>query len=190
MFRTVLPALLVGALLVGPTWADRNAEHVGDYAVIDNGEGVHRCLFKVDGLGNLQSVAISHAQLEFDIPGQVVDRRLHLRICPVTTPWSAASVDWTNGWRHPGGDFDADLSCLARIDLSRTGRKAVFDLTPILKEWLESGAEFDGFILTTQERDGEGLGGDDLSRLTGLQNASLTVSYRNVPPRPGRRGRS
>ena len=187
--RTFLPALLAAVLLAGPTWADRNGGHVGEYAVIDNGEGIHRCLFKVDGLGNLQSVAISHAQLEFDIPGQVVDRRLHLRICPVTTPWSPASVDWTSGWRQPGGDFDADLACPARIDLSRTGRKAVFDLTPILKEWLESQAEFDGFILTTQERDGEGLGGDDLNRLTGLQNASVSVSYRKVLRMPGRRVR-
>ena len=178
--RTFLPALLAGVLLVGPTWADRNGGHVGEYAVIDNGEGIHRCLFKAEGLGNLQSVAISHAQLEFDIPGQVVDRRLHLRICPVTTPWSPASVDWTSGWRHPGGDFDADLSCLARIDLSRTGRKAVFDLTPILREWLDSGAQYQGFILTTQERDGEGIEGDDMSRLEGLQNASVTVSYRKV----------
>ena len=37
--------------------------------------------------------------------------------------------------------------------------------------------------------DGEGLGGDDLNRLTGLQNASVSVSYRKVLRMPGRRVR-
>ena len=62
-------------------------------------------------------------------------------------------------------------------------------MTPIVKEWLESGQEFYGFILTTQERDGEGIRSEDLSRMSGLQNASLVVDYRKVLPRPGRRVR-
>jgi len=188
MFRTVTLALLTVVLLAGPTWADRRAESVGEYAVIDDGEGVNRCLFKAEGLRNLDSVAISHARISFDVSGQMTDRALYLRICPVTRNWSAASVDWTTGWSRPGGDFEEDLAADAAIDLSRTGRKAVFDVTPIVKEWLESGQEFYGFILTTQVRDGDGVRTEDLSRLSGLQNASLEVNYRKVL-RPHRRVR-
>jgi hypothetical protein len=64
----------------------------------------------------------------------------------------------------------------------------VFDVTPIIKEWIESGQEFYGFILTTQERDGEGVRDDDLGRLSGLESASLVVDYRKVL-KPGRRVR-
>ncbi|MBZ0268775.1 hypothetical protein K8I85_11505, partial [bacterium] len=55
----------------------------------------------------------------------------------------------------------------------------------ILKEWLEAGADFDGFILTVQRRDGgEGIRTEDLARLQGLGGALLEVNYRKVPAAP------
>ena len=62
------------------------------------------------------------------------------------------------------GDFNEDLAAEVALDLSRADGKAVFDVTPVLKEWLEQGGEFDGFILTVQPRErGEGIRGEDSS---------------------------
>jgi hypothetical protein len=184
MNRTILTGTLLAILLSSPALADRRSEALSSHAVINNGGNGHRLLFKADGLGRLGSVAIRNARIEFDLGGTATDRTLYLSLCPVTTSWEPGSVQWEGGWRRPGGDFDEDLASEIAVDLSRGG-KALFDVTPILKEWLEHGAEYDGFILTAQPREGgEGIRGEDLGRLQGLHNASLVVDYRKVPPPP------
>jgi len=183
------PILCLALLLLvsGSALADRRADSPSEYAVIQNGEGVYRLLFKVDELEGLgESAAISHAELSFDLTGTTAERTVYLSLCPVTTSWSAASVGWDTGWTRPGGDFDRGLSSRATVDLSRGGGRAIFDVTPIVKEWLEQGAEYHGFLLTAQPRDGEGLRGEDVTRLSGLANASLDVRYRTGPRRPSR----
>ncbi|MBZ0270214.1 hypothetical protein K8I85_18835 [bacterium] len=190
MQRTILTVSLLTFLVASPVFADRRSESLASHATINNGGGDHRLLFKADGLRFLESVAIRHARIEFDLAGATADRALYLSLCPVTTEWTAGSVGWESGWTRAGGDFDEDLASDAAVDLSRGG-KASFDVTPILKEWLEHGAEYDGFLLTVQPREGgEGIRGEDLSRLQGLQGASLVVDYRRVPPPPpmARRG--
>ncbi|MBZ0269400.1 hypothetical protein K8I85_14695 [bacterium] len=187
MHRTVLMATLLTILASAPALADRRSEALSSHATITNEGDGHRLLFKADGLRTLNSVAIRRARIEFDLFGTVTDRMLYLSLCPVTTPWNAASVHWNSGWRRPGGDFDEDLATEVALDLSREG-KVSFDVTPILKEWLEHGVEYDGFILTVQPRQGgEGIRGEDLGRLQDLANASLVVDYRRVPPPPGQR---
>ncbi|MBZ0266857.1 hypothetical protein K8I85_01760, partial [bacterium] len=146
--NVMLTVLAVFALLVtSPAFAERRVEALASHADISNAGGEHRLLFKADGLRTLNSVAVWNARIEFDLAGAATDRRLHLWLCPVTTEWNAGSVGWDGGWRTPGGDFDEDLASEIAVDLSRAG-KAHFDVTPILKEWLEHGAEYDGFILT------------------------------------------
>ncbi|MBZ0267340.1 hypothetical protein K8I85_04245 [bacterium] len=187
MHRTVLMATLLTILVSSPALADRRSEPLSAHATITNEGDAHRLLFKADGLRSLESVAIRRARIEFDLSGATTDRTLHLSLSPVTTPWNAGSVHWNSGWRRPGGDFDEDLATEVALDLSRGG-KASFDVTPILKEWLEHGMEYDGFILTVQPREGgEGIRGQDLGRLQGLDGASLIVDYRRVPPPPHRR---
>ncbi|MBZ0268575.1 hypothetical protein K8I85_10505, partial [bacterium] len=56
------------------------------------------------------------------------------------------ALRWGSVWRRASGDFDEDLAAWASVDLLQDGRKAVFGVTPILKEWIEYGAEYDGFI--------------------------------------------
>jgi hypothetical protein len=187
MQRTILAVSLLAFLVAVPALADRRSESLASHATIDNGGDGHRLLFKADGLRTLSSVAVRSARIEFDLAGQTTDRKLYLSLCPVTTEWAAGNVSWESGWTRPGGDFDEDLASEIAVDLSRTGR-ASFDVTPILKEWLEHGVEYDGFILTVQPREGgEGIRDADLSRLQGLANASLVVDYRRVPPPPGER---
>ncbi|MBZ0267063.1 hypothetical protein K8I85_02820 [bacterium] len=187
MQRTILTVTLLAFLVASPALADRRVEPLASHATIHNGNA-HRLLFKADGFRALNSVAIRHAVIEFDLGGATADRSLYLSLSPVTTAWNAASADWTNGWQRPGGDFDGDLAAEIAVDLSRADGKAAFDVTPILKEWMEQGAEYDGFILTVQPREGgEGIRGEDVSRLQGLTGASLVVDYRKVPPPPGSR---
>lgn len=189
MNRIILAGALLACLVVTPALADRRIEPLASHASITNGNA-HRVLFKAEGLRAMESVAISRARIEFDVGGAVADRLLHLRLCPVTTPWNAAAVHWNNGWRRPGGDFDEDLGADVVIDLSHDSRKAVFDVTPMLKEWLEQGAEFSGFLLTVQPREGrEGIRGEDVARLQALATASLVVDYRTVPRSPHQRRR-
>ncbi|MBZ0267738.1 hypothetical protein K8I85_06250 [bacterium] len=183
MHRTTLTGILLALLIASPALANRRSETLGSHAVISH-EGANRLLFKADGLRSMDSVAISRARIEFDITGATADRNLYLRICPVTTSWEAGAVSWEVGWNRPGGDFDERLASDVAVDLSRGTRKAVFDVTPILKEWIEADQEFDGFILTVQRRDGEGIGSDDLARFQALSSASLVVNYRKVPPAP------
>ncbi|MBZ0172452.1 MAG: hypothetical protein K8E66_08740 [Phycisphaerales bacterium] len=190
MQRTILAVSLLAFLVASPVFADRRSEALASHATIDNGGDDHRLLFKANGLRSLESVAIRHARIEFDLAGATTDRTLYLSLCPVTTSWEAGSVQWESGWTRPGGDFDEDLASEVAVDLSRGG-KASFDVTPILKEWLEHGVEYDGFLLTVQPREGgEGIRGEDVTRLQGLANASLVVDYRRVPPPPpmARRG--
>jgi len=182
--RTILTGVLLAILITSPALANRRAEALASHAVINNGGDGHRFLFKADGLASLESVAVRHARIEFDLAGETTDRTLYLSLCPVTNTWEPGSVQWQGGWRRPGGDFDEDLASEVALDLSRAG-KASFDVTPILKEWLEHGVEYDGFILTVQPREGgEGIRGQDLGRLQGLHGASLVVDYRKVPPPP------
>jgi len=184
MYRIILTVSLLALVVALPTLADRRSEALASHAVINNGEDANRILFKASGLRSLESVAIRQARIEFDLAGVTADRELHLSLCPVTTEWTAGNVSWESGWSRPGGDFDEDLASEVAVDLSRGG-KAFFDVTPILKEWLEHGVEFDGFILTVQPREGgEGIRGQDVGRLQGLQGASLVVDYRKVPPPP------
>lgn len=190
MHRTIL-TIVVGTLLIASVaTADRRSEPLSSHAEISSGDA-HRLLFKAGGFRTLANVAVSRARIEFEVTGASADRSLYLSLCPVTTSWQAGTVGWDQGWNRPGGDFDEDLAAEVAVDLSRDGRKAVFDVTPIVKEWLEQGVDFDGFILTVQERaGGEGIHGEDVSRFENLANASLVVDYRKVSPGPrGRRNR-
>ncbi|MBZ0267922.1 hypothetical protein K8I85_07190 [bacterium] len=184
MTRIILAAGLLSLLLSAPALADRRVEPLASHATIHNGDA-HRLLFKVDGFRTLSSVAIRRAVIEFDVSGATTDRSLYLSLAPVTTAWDAGSVQWSGGWQRPGGDFDEDLAAEIAVDLSRAEGKAAFDVTPILKEWLEHDAAYEGFILTVQPREGgEGIRAEDVNRLQGLVNASLVLDSRRVPPPP------
>lgn len=161
-----------------------------EVAVIDDGEGVYRCLLKTDDLLSLDhDVAVARAVLVLESTGNAVARKTYLSLSPITRSWSAGTADWFDGWTEPGGDFDHELSARAEVDFSRGTSTAVFDITPIVKEWLESDQACYGLILTTQPRSGRGLHGQDVERLAGgLAAAIMTIDYRAVPPMPRRRG--
>jgi hypothetical protein len=160
-----------------------SASGVQDFTVIQDGRGSARILFRAGpAVAGLTNTSISHASLTFTTAGTPDTRRLRLRIYPVTTAWSALGVSWTTGWNRAGGDYDEEIFTAADLDLSSGTATAVFDVTGILKEVLESGMTADGFILTVDPVGGVGVSVADLTRFGTLGTASFDVRYRNVPP--------
>jgi hypothetical protein len=116
-----------------PTLADRATRTIHDVATIDNGSGRARILFRIGDLSDLGPIVIKHATLRIPLSGDAVARGLDLRVHNLTTDWNPASVNWTNGWTRPGGDFEDGVYGGAVVDLSRGGTTASFDVAPLLK---------------------------------------------------------
>jgi hypothetical protein len=176
--------LLAGPLLVSSALAETATGDVVDVASIDDGEGNARILFHWDASIQADHYAVRRATLKFDVSGESEARVLRLRIHPVTTPWNAVNVAWSNGWIEPGGDFDEEITSATDIRLAEGGTTAFLDVTNVIKATLETGQPSLGFIVTADPADGIGLKEEDLSRFEGLASASLDVSWRRTPPKP------
>jgi hypothetical protein len=161
---------------------------VTDVAVIANARGESRILFRTDGLTlPEENLAIERALVKFSLQGEAADRRSQIRICPVTTDWSPASVDWDTGWDRPGGDFNEEVYTRVALEYSRGAHDVTADVTTLLKEIHEEGMEAYGFIVSVQPFEGEGIHLEDVDRFEGLASADLDVSYRLSGPHPGGR---
>jgi hypothetical protein len=156
-----------------------------DLSYIHNGRGESRILFRLGDLSDLGHFVVTSAVLSFPVTGAAEERTLALRIHNVSTDWNAGSVDWTSGWTRPGGDFDEDVFAPVSLDLSRGSSTASMDVSGLLKETYEAGEVPKGYLVTVASRDAEGIVTADLSRLTGLATATLTVDYLRVPRSPG-----
>ncbi|MBZ0268716.1 hypothetical protein K8I85_11210, partial [bacterium] len=78
MLRMMLLLVMAGLLMTAnASDAVRRVRPSGSHAVIGEGTA-HRCLFKVQGLDEFGSVAISRAYVEFDVNGSAADRVLYL----------------------------------------------------------------------------------------------------------------
>ena len=187
--RTAMGRIVWMSVFVASTvFAEGRVGTLSDVAVIQNGHGFARVLFRAGGLADLGNVAISGATLRISTVGVPQNRAFELRVHPVTRAWNPASVEWTRGWTRPGGDFDDELLSMARLDLRGGAAEVAFDVTGLMKEILESGMDAHGFILTVAPEEGVGLRLEDLPRFAGLATASLDVRYRKMPPPPSRRG--
>jgi hypothetical protein len=178
--------LAAGSLLAaGTAWGAAVGTAVQDVTVIEDGRGSARVLLRAGAsITSLTGVALSQATLTVTMAGTPAERTLRLRIYPITTTgWNALSVSWTGGWSRAGGDYDEELFAAADVDLSRGSGTAVFDVTSMLKDVLESGMTADGFLLTVDPADGVGIPVTDLTRFGTLATATFDVRYRNVPPR-------
>jgi len=183
----VLALFVMGGIAVQ---ADELTGGLSGVSVISDGSGAHRVLFRASEVAGLTDVAVRRAVLTVPLGGSSEREMLHLEVCPVTAAWTPGAASWNSGWSRAGGDYDDELAARADVDLTVAGGAASFDVTPIVKELIESGAAFDGFILSVQSRDGIGLNSTDLARLQSLAGASLTVEYRNVPHRSARVARA
>lgn len=178
--------LVTGLLLTGSAPAAELTRGVTDVTTISDGQGSSRMLFRLGSAIEVPNIAIRSAQLTFPVSSAASERRVPLRIHPVTAEWSAGAAAWT-GWSRDGGDFDEDLFGRAVVDLSSASQVRI-DVTAVMKEVLEEGMEADGFILTVDPRDGVGIASGDVSSFSGLTGATLEMTYRRSPPVPGQRG--
>lgn len=173
-------AVVIVFVIMSPAFADKQVIPIAGVTAIANGTGAARILFKTPVM-DLANVAISQATLRVSVVGPLSDRRMSLRIHPVTTPWEPGGVSWTAGWARAGGDFDDDLYAWSELDLDGGG-ELTFDMTRVAKEIVEEGVYADGFLLTVDPADGIGLLSDDVERFQGLASASVEIAYRNVHP--------
>ena len=178
--------LASGVLLVGIASAAELTRGVTDVTTIADGQGSSRMLFRLASAIEVPDIAIRSAQLTFTVSRAASERKVALRIHPVTTAWSAGAAGWT-GWSRDGGDFDEDLFGRVEVDLSSSSEVRI-DVTAVMKEVLEEGMQVDGFILTVDPREGAGIAAGDVSAFSGLSDATLEMTYRKSPPVPGQRG--
>lgn len=179
--RTVLSFAAV-FVMAATALASDDIIGVGEVALLEDGVGAARIVFRPAPPELPEYVAIGRATLEFDLPSAGEVRRLRLRVHPVTTSWRAGLVSWTAGWSRPGGDFDEDLAADAEVVVGRGGEVG-FDVTGILQE-IHGGLASDGFILTVPKEVGIGLRVEDAQAFSNLGAARLEVSFRKVTPPP------
>ncbi len=185
MRNEFLGAALVLAFAAGAAQAERVASPPSGMATIDDGEGHARVLVAWTPPTEDEPVAVSRATLRFGVSGESESRSLRVRVYPITSAWNPQSANWTSGWSRPGGDFDEDVWSHATIDLGRGAHDFSFDVTNVVKEAMEEGYEPYGFLITAEPGEGIGFAESDATRLAGLENASIEVSWRRVPPAPG-----
>ena len=178
MKAVALIVAMLGLALPNVTFAEGRTVPLRDVTVVQNGRGLARVLFRLGEIEFSDRMIVERALLAIPHGGAAESRRLELRICPITGAWS--------GWDTP---FDEELASRAFLDLRGDGT-AMFDFTVPLKELLEDGASFDGFVLTSgSEKEGLALG--DLARLGSLAGAQLTIGVNalpsGLPPRLRRR---
>lgn len=158
-------------------------------SVIQDGRGAARVLFRLESIAPREHTAVSQAVLRIPFIGEAAERDLRLRVYPVTRPWAEGAVDWYSGWEKPGGDFNEDVYIAFDVDLRELASQIEIDLTPLAKEITESGLQAEGFIVTTDPEESEGLSLADVDRLQQMGQGSLTFSSRQVPTKlPGSRG--
>jgi len=177
---TLVTALFMTAAPIA--FADEVVRGVKDVATITDELGVSRMLFRLDGGIDVPSFAIERATLDLGLVGEREDRSFALQIHPVTREWNRESVDWTTGWTRPGGDFEDDLYAKSRVHFGGGDTRGIFDLTVPLKEVLEVGVPADGFILTLSPIEGRGIPAEALSRFANLDQATVRILYKVLPP--------
>lgn len=166
--RTVVATMAMGLALASSVVAEERTVPLRDVTVVQNGRGLARVLFRLGDIEFSDRTVVERAVVNMSHAGSAENRRLELRICPITGAWS--------GWDTP---FDEELGSRAFVDLRGDGA-VVFDFTVPLKELLEEGASFDGFVLTSGS-EAEGLALADLARLGGLSGVQVKVAVNTLP---------
>jgi len=86
-------------------------------------------------------------------------------VFPVTAEWKdRGAVSWSDGWKEPGGDYDADFLANSYSLKSEFGEKEiVIDVTEIVQKWQSGELANNGIMLK--------LSADDLETFSNLNYA-------------------
>jgi len=174
MRRLILCSSLV-ALIATPAHAERLTRGVTGVSTISGGiEGGSDIAFHWDPSVAEGNVAISKAVLRFTLAGQPVDGALAARVYPITSPWNEGA---------PSVTYDHDLWSRVELDLRGEGTVAI-DVTNLVKEVVEEGQPYYGFVIARGPGEENGLSQAETARLAGLSSATMDVTWRLVPDRP------
>lgn len=125
-------------------------------AALQNPEAAteRKLLLKFDVPEHLSVGIVELAMVEFRTAFSAADSTADVMLdCfEVTTPWSAGSADWTEGWTTPGGDFDRMRHgvCTAAVSDSSLVR---FDVTDMVAGWAAEDAANHGVIVAVAPRE-------------------------------------
>jgi hypothetical protein len=96
-------------------------------------------------------------------------------VFPLTGEWDAATVDWSEGWSTPGGDFDMSLHGGWE---ARPGEHSLmrFDVTDMVVAWASGKLENMGLLVTAEPGD-PGVIGPSTLRGDEAEIPTLRVYY-------------
>ncbi|MEZ5064760.1 MAG: hypothetical protein R3B81_08475 [bacterium] len=171
----LLAALGLVSLPAAPVRAEREVFPCTEQALITNGAGLGRFLFRFDGTTALRDELVTAAWLDVAC-GWVSEDVLSVRVAPLDRAWSSASVTWTSPWHDAGGD-------LARAFITAEDvRSATVRLN--VTEWVRSHFAGDvedyGLLLTVDDGARGGFTPGERALFGDLPDASLIVEYRDL----------
>jgi hypothetical protein len=106
----------------------------------------------------------------------LTDSTLRFDVFTVSTTWDENTVTWNYPWQIPGGDIDS-LSCSSRYFTLGTNDTLNLDLTSVVRGWVSLGRRNDGFLVTVNCLDRQGLR-YNLSPLLPFMRSSLSLKIR------------
>jgi hypothetical protein len=168
MLAKARSAAIAGALFASlplSASADPVQVPIAETGVISDRAGNTRILMKPGDLSAFEDRLITWAGLTFTLPGLPAARDLPVRVYPLTTDWSAATVTWDAPWGGAGGDFDDAYFDTVVVQAGSREASLSLDVTSIVRAIVEGEYGRYGFLITVPSYDGEGFRPTDLATL-------------------------
>ena len=172
-----LLATLGLVLLAAPASAERMNAGVTDVTAVSDSRGSTRILFRAGPTQRMENVAVRRAWLRWTA-GEGEVQRVALQVHAMGGEWNAGGADWASS-----EGLNAEVYSRQEVELGGA-REIRLDVTRLVKEILEQGTAPEGFVLTVDPTEGDGLRQAMLEGLGDLGQATLQVEYRRAPPLP------
>lgn len=144
--RLLLTLAALTTFLLPSVSAEEIQIYVNNYALIDDGNGHSRALMRFEIPEAVTDSNLVFAEFSFAmVPYLVENGLLRVDCYAVTTDWNLSDVRWDFPWQIQGGDFDDNLSSMFTT-INTSQEIGYFDLTNIVKTWLNNGAANFGLI--------------------------------------------
>jgi hypothetical protein len=131
-------------------------------------------------------MVVTRATLTVALAGLTPSNALDVQVYALNTAWDATSATWSAPWTQAGGDVSLDHYQTVRLEAGRPAKELRFDVSSIVQTIAEGSAADNGLILTAAPyRNAGRLDSNELALFGQSPQAALTVSYLDLPARPG-----